>query len=48
MSSVGLIHNNKNDQMFRYQIDRHHFAGLLTSSAILGMQRRFAFYARLC
>ena len=47
MSSVGLIHYNKHDEMFRYQNERHHFAGLLTSSATLGIQRSFAVYACL-
>ena len=47
MSSVGSIHYNKYDEMFRYKNDRHHFVGLFTSSATLGIQiRSFAFYAR--
>jgi len=47
MSGVGLIHYNIHDEMFRYQNDRHHFVGLLTNSSTLGIQRSFAFYARL-
>jgi len=35
--------------MFRYKKNnRNHLVGLLTSSATLGMQRSFAFYARKC
>jgi len=45
MSSVGLIHYNWHDEMFRYKSNRHHLVGLLTSSATLGIQRSFAFYA---
>jgi len=41
MSSVGLIHYNKHDEMFRYKNDRHHLVGLLTSSETLGIQRSF-------
>jgi len=48
MSGVGFIHYSKHDEMFRYKNDRHHLVGLLTSSAILGIQRSFAFYTRLC
>jgi len=48
MFGVGLIHYNKHDETFGYQNDRHHFVGLLTSSATLSIQRSFAFYARLC
>jgi len=48
MSSVGLIHYNKHDEMLRYKCDWHLLAGLLTSSAILGIKRSFAFYERLC
>jgi len=29
MSSVGLIHYNKHDEMFRYKNDRHHLVGVL-------------------
>jgi len=47
MSSVGLIHYNKHE-IFRYKNDRRHLLGLLASSATLGIQRSFAFYARLC
>jgi len=43
MSSVGLMHYNKDDVMFRYKYDRHYLVGLLTSSATLGIQRNFSF-----
>jgi len=48
MSSVGLVNYNKHDEMFRYKNDRNQLVGLLTRSATLGIQRRFAFYVRLC
>jgi len=47
-AKCGSMHYNKHDEMFPYKNDRNHLLGLLTSSTTLGIQRSFAFYARVC
>jgi len=48
MSSVGLVHYNEHDEIFRYKNNSNYLVGLFTSSVTLEIQRSFAFCARKC